>query len=154
PLSKDAVLGVYGIQVKNFGGGSFRVEEYKKPEYEVTVEAPKEPVALGDPITATVRAKYYFGAPVVRAKVKYKVTRTSYNSDWHPRGPWDWLYGKGYWWFAADYTWYPGWAEWGTRRPAPFWWPRASSPPEVVLENEVEIGPDGVVKVPIDTSIA
>ena len=27
------------------GGGSFRVEEYKKPEFEVTVEAPKEPVS-------------------------------------------------------------------------------------------------------------
>ena len=31
---------------------------------------------------------------------------------------------------------------------------RSWEPPEVVLENEVEIGPDGTVKVPIDTSPA
>ncbi|HKI36969.1 MAG TPA: MG2 domain-containing protein [Gemmataceae bacterium] len=158
PLAKDAVLGTYGLQVKEgqvvHGGGSFRVEEYKKPEFEVTVEAPKEPVQLGEPIVATIQAKYYFGAPVVRAKVKYTVTRSTFSSDWHPRGTWDWLYGRGYWWFAADYAWYPGWAEWGTRRPVPFWFRGAWNPPEVVLQNEVEIGPDGVVKVPIDTSIA
>jgi hypothetical protein len=29
------------------GGNTFRVEEYKKPEYEVTIDAPKEPVMLG-----------------------------------------------------------------------------------------------------------
>jgi uncharacterized protein YfaS (alpha-2-macroglobulin family) len=155
PLPKDAVLGTYGVAVVNHGGGSFRVEEYKKPEFEVTVDAPKEPVQLGEPITATVKAKYYFGAPVVRAKVKYKVTRTSHSSDWHPGGVWDWLYGRGYWWFAPDYAWYPGWGEWGTRRPIPPWFRGGwSPPPEVVLENEVEIGPDGEVKVAIDTSLA
>jgi uncharacterized protein YfaS (alpha-2-macroglobulin family) len=153
-LPKDAVLGNYGLQVKDHGGGSFRVEEYKKPEFEVTVDAPKEPVQLGEAITATITAKYYFGAPVVKAKVKYKVTRSSHSSDWHPMGTWDWLYGRGYWWFAADYAWYPGWAEWGTRRPVPSWFRRGWEQPEVVLENEVEIGPDGVVKVPIDTSLA
>ena len=31
---------------------------------------------LGEKITATIKAKYYFGAPVTKAKVKYKVTRT------------------------------------------------------------------------------
>ena len=43
---------------------AFRVEEYKKPEFEVTVDAPTEPVMLGEKITATIRAKYYFGSPV------------------------------------------------------------------------------------------
>ena len=62
------------------GGGTFRVEEYKKPEFEVTVEAPKEPVTLGEKITATIKAKYYFGAPVTSAKVKYKVLRTAYSA--------------------------------------------------------------------------
>ncbi len=154
PLPKDAVLGTYGVAVVNHGGGSFRVEEYKKPEFEVTVDAPKDPVQLGEPIQATIKAKYYFGAPVVRAKVKYKVTRSAHSSDWHPMGTWDWLYGRGYWWFSPDYAWYPGWAEWGTKRPIPPWFRGGWNPPEVVLENEVEIGPDGEVKVPIDTSLA
>jgi uncharacterized protein YfaS (alpha-2-macroglobulin family) len=154
PLSKNAALGVYGLYVKDHGGGNFRVEEYKKPEYEVTVEAPKEPVSLGDAITATIQSKYYFGAPVTHAKVKYKVTRTAYSSTWYPIGRWDWFYGKGYWWFCGDYPWYPGWLSWGCARPWPFWWGVRQEPPEVVLENEVAIGPDGTVKVGIDTSLA
>jgi uncharacterized protein YfaS (alpha-2-macroglobulin family) len=161
PLSKGVMLGVYAIQVfdqggnRHLGGGNFRVEEYKKPEFEVTVEAPKEPVRLGEKIDAKVQAKYYFGAPVVRAKVKYKVLRTSYSERWYPRGAWDWFYGPGYWWFAADYPWYPGFGEWGCKAPVRVWWPwRPQEPPEVVLENEVEIGADGTVSIPIDTAPA
>ena len=35
-LPKDATLGVYAVGIENFGGGNFRVEEYKKPEFEVS----------------------------------------------------------------------------------------------------------------------
>jgi uncharacterized protein YfaS (alpha-2-macroglobulin family) len=154
PLSKTATLGVYGLLVKDHGGGNFRVEEYKKPEYEVTVEAPKEPIGLGDQTVATIHAKYYFGAPVINAKVKYKVTRTAYSSTWYPIGLWDWFYGRGYWWFCGDYAWYPGWARWGCARPAPWWWGVRQDPPEIVAENEVPVGPDGTVKVLIDTAPA
>lgn len=154
-LPSGAPLGVYQIQVINYGGGTFRVEEYKKPEFEVLVEAPKKPIMLGEKITGTIKAKYYFGAPVVKAKVKYKVLRTSYRSDWYPQGPWDWFYGPGYWWFAYDYVWYPGWREWGCFRPIPWWWGgRGGEQPEVVAEREVEIGADGTVKVDIDTALA
>ena len=34
---------------------------------------------LGEKITATIKAKYYFGSPVTKAKVKYKVKRTSHD---------------------------------------------------------------------------
>lgn len=150
----DATLGVYQLQIENFGGGQFRIEEYKKPEYEVAVEAPTEPIMLGDKIEATIRAKYYFGSPVTKAKVKYKVERTGYTERWYPPRPWDWLYGPGYWWFASDYDWYPGWRSWGCPRPMPFWWPSRHQPPELVADREVEIGPDGTVKVEIDTAVA
>ncbi len=36
------MLGVYQVFMPNRGGGSFRVEEYKKPEFEVNVEAPTD----------------------------------------------------------------------------------------------------------------
>ncbi len=153
-LSADATLGQYHLQVVNHGGGSFRVEEYKKPEFEVTVEAPKEPVQLGEKITAKIRAKYFFGSPVTEATVKYKVLRSEYSSNWFPPMPWDWLYGPGYWWFAHDSTWYPGWHEWGCMRPSPWWWWRAPSPPEIVVEREASIAPDGTLDVEIDTSLA
>ncbi len=157
-LPKGATLGQYGMTVRqgdhHFGGGQFRVEEYKKPEFEVSIDAPTEPVMLGEEIEATINAKYYFGSPVTSAKVKYKVTRTAHTQPWYPPMPWDWFYGPGYWWFGYDYTWYPGWRHWGCARPMPFWWPERHSPPELVAEQEVEVGEDGTVNVRIDTSLA
>ncbi len=137
-----------------YGQATFRVEEYKKPEFEVTVEAPEKPVMLGEKIAATIRAKYYFGSPVVNAKVKYTITRTGHDATWYAPRPWDWLYGEGYWWFAYDYDWFPGWHKWGCVRPRPIWWPAPPSPPETIAEREVEIGPDGKVDVEIDTELA
>ncbi len=153
PLPKGAMLGSYALLVMNQfqQGGSFRVEEYKKPEFEVTVDAPPEPVALGEKVPATINAKYFFGAPVTKGKVKYKILRTPHDSHWYPTAHWDWFYGKGYWWFASDYTWYPGWNRWGCARPIGWWIGRNNAPPEVVAEQEVEIGPDGTVKIEIDT---
>jgi len=161
-LPTDATLGVYrvgvavvdGIAVFNRGGGSFRVEEYKKPEFEVKVDAPDEPVALGEKVKATVKADYYFGGPVTQATVKYKVLRREADDRWFPVGRWDWLYGNGYWWFATDASWYPGWNAWGMRAPIAWWWPRPQGPPEVVADAEVPIGPDGKVEIEIDTAFA
>ncbi|GAB4138696.1 MAG: alpha-2-macroglobulin family protein [Thermogutta sp.] len=158
-IPADAGLGVYQFAFqlpdgRNVGGGSFRVEEYKKPEFEVTVKAPDKPVALGETITAAIEARYYFGSPVTEAKVKYKIERTGYTENWYPPRPFDWLYEPGYWWFAYDYDWYPGWRSWGCVRPSPFWWPRSPQPPELVAEQEVAVGPDGKVEVKIDTALA
>ncbi|MCA9237700.1 MAG: alpha-2-macroglobulin [Planctomycetales bacterium] len=150
-LPAGATLGQYQLFVVNHGGGSFRVEEYKKPEFEVTIAAPDEPLMLGEQATATITAKYYFGSPVVNAKVRYKILRSEHSATWYPPMPWDWLYGPGYWWFAESYDWYPGWARWGCGRPWPWWWWRQPSPPEVIAEQEVEIGPDGTVEIAIDT---
>lgn len=153
-LAEDAKLGNYRLYLDGHGGGAFRVEEYKKPEFEVTIAAPDEPVQLGEKITATIDAKYYFGAPVTNARVKYKVLRTAHDSRWMPTGDWDWFYGRGYWWFGYDYDWYPGWGKWGCRAPIAWWWPRANDPPEIVAEAEVDIADDGTVKVEIDTALA
>ncbi|MCL2005363.1 MAG: MG2 domain-containing protein [Planctomycetaceae bacterium] len=163
-LPRDAMLGVYHFRIHRddnavIGNGTFRVEEYRTPEYEVVIEAPKEPISLGDTITATIRANYYFGSPVSEATVKYKVLRERAITDWFPIRPWDWFYGSGYGWFAYDAEWLPGWARWGIRRPTPPWlgglpFGRYSGPPEVVAEVEVPINPDGTVDVVIDTAIA
>ncbi|HEX3448927.1 MAG TPA: MG2 domain-containing protein, partial [Isosphaeraceae bacterium] len=153
-LSSDATLGVYHVFIPNRGGGTFRVEEYKKPEFELKVDAPPRPVMLGEKVTATIKASYYFGGPVTEAKVKYKVTRTIADERWYPVARWDWLFGSGYWWFAGDYSWYPGWSSWGMRRPAFAWWGHPQAPPEVVADAELPIGPDGTLTVEIDTAAA
>ncbi|HVT79520.1 MAG TPA: alpha-2-macroglobulin family protein [Phycisphaerae bacterium] len=158
-LEKDATLGVYSLNTlspRGYGVATFRVEEYKKPEFEVKIDAPGDPVMLGDKVTATINARYYFGSPVTNATVKVKVTRTAADARWFPRAPWDWYYEPGYWWFAHDYLWYPGWARWGTFAPVRHWfssyWPPEQ--PEVVSENETPLGADGTVKVDIDTAVA
>nr|HPN84405.1 MG2 domain-containing protein [Victivallales bacterium] len=156
PLKKDCHLGYYNISVKMgassyYGGSNFRVEEYKKPEFEVIIEKPSEPVALGEKITAKVKANYYFGAAVSNAKVKYKVERYEQNEEWFYPHRWDWLYGRGYWWQSPDYEWYPGWSEWATFAPRSWWMPYSSKAPELVIENEVEIGEDGSVAIEIDS---
>ncbi|MFN9183263.1 MAG: alpha-2-macroglobulin family protein [Planctomycetota bacterium] len=157
-LGSEAMLGNYGLRLTNNrdyqGFFNFQVEEYKKPEYEVTVDAPQEPVSLGETITAKVSAKYYFGGAVTNATVKYKVQRTPRDVRWFPVRRWDWLYGNGYWWFGSDYDWYPGFAKWGCYAPRWPWWGGMQEPPELVLDEETQIGPDGTVEIKIDTALA
>jgi uncharacterized protein YfaS (alpha-2-macroglobulin family) len=157
-LPADAALGIYSISHGSrtvYGGNTFRVEEYKKPEFEVSIEAPREPVMLGEKVSALIKANYYFGSPVTEATVNYKVLRTEHDSRWYPHFYWDWFYGPGYWWYAYDYPWYPGWQNWGCERPIWSWWQhRPQQPPEVVAEGQVNIGPDGTVGIEIDTQLA
>jgi len=165
-LDEDAALGGYRInvmerpyvdpftkkrdKVRHLGSTRFRVEEYKKPEFEVTVEAPKDPATLGDKFEATVKAKYYFGAPVTNGMVHYTIKRNERGNRWTPPRPWDWFYGPGYWWFGRHYEWYPGWKHWGCMIG-----PRVGgNPPEIVAENTVPIGKDGTVKIKIDSAVA
>ncbi len=136
------------------GNGSFVVEEYRKPEYEVKIEAPDKPVKLGEKIQAKIVAKYFFGAPVKEAKVHYKVERTKKDSRWYPVARWDWLYSPGYWWFAPEYQWYPGFNRWGCLPPIRPWWNWSPDPPEVVVEGDAAIGEDGTFLVDIDTAAA
>jgi len=51
------------------------VEEYKRPEFQVTVAPAGKVVRAGEPLSARIAARYYFGAPVANAKVKYTVVR-------------------------------------------------------------------------------
>ncbi|MFH0946880.1 MAG: MG2 domain-containing protein [Planctomycetota bacterium] len=153
-LPVGAVLGNYRFEVDGSSAGGFMVEEYKKPEFEVSVETPSRPVALGEKLNVKVAARYYFGAPVVQATVSYKVLRTTATRTWFPDAPWDWLYGKGYWWFGTDSSWYPGFRHWGCLPPAPPWWGGSYEQPEVVAEGEAPIGADGTLQIEIDSGPA
>ena len=84
-LASDAALGYYWIQFaeQDIGGsGSFYVEEYKKPEYQVTVKPAAQRVLQGNSIQATIEARYFFGEPVADAKVTY-VVHTSTHYWWN-----------------------------------------------------------------------
>ncbi|HEY4355733.1 MAG TPA: MG2 domain-containing protein [Acidobacteriaceae bacterium] len=79
-LPADAALGSYSINITVGDGdahineySSFRVEEYRKPEYQVRVSAAKQRVLQGQSNQATIEARYFFGEPVASAKVKYNI---------------------------------------------------------------------------------
>ena len=89
---KEARLGTYSLSIE--GGdkseerdkAEFRVEEYRKPEFAVSIETPPAPVRLGEVFTATIRARYYFGAPVRQAKIKFRVTPPALLASLVPQG--------------------------------------------------------------------
>lgn len=158
-LPKDGGLGmwnaVFSIGDRIAASVSLRVEEYRKPEYEVTVEAPSEPVKLGDKFTATVKATYFHGSPVRNAEVEIIVNRSSIGERWFPAGRWDWLYGKGAWWGGSEASWHPTWRSWGCIPPNPPWWGQGRwTPDELVMKRKLPIGQDGTVKVEVDTAAA
>ncbi len=157
-LPSDAALGNYQVSVSGqlpSASFSFRVEEYKKPEYEVSVEAPSEPVVLGEKIKAKVMANYYHGAPVAEAVVNLKVHREFFTEKYFPSGDWDWLYGPGYGWLSQAYDFYPGWNLWGCIRPSPPWWnQQRRGSPELILEQQTRISSDGTAEFTIDTATA
>ncbi len=83
-LTKASALGNYYVEVRSGEGqvnGSFEVQEYKKPDYEVRVTPSKPRVLQGESVQAAIDARYYFGEPVNNAKVKYSIYRNRY---WYP----------------------------------------------------------------------
>ena len=75
---RDRLTGAMSLRVQEpsfHGGTMIRVEEYKRPQFEVTVESPKEAAKLNAPVTVAGKATAYTGAAVNGAKVKYRVTR-------------------------------------------------------------------------------
>lgn len=78
-------LGTYTINAQvgdASSSSSFEVDEYKKPEYKVKVTTPKEFVQVGEKTRFTIDAKYFFGAPVTNAEVKYYIYRSGYYGYW------------------------------------------------------------------------
>lgn len=158
-IPKNAVLGSWtallNLSDQITAQVTLRVEEFRKPEYEVKVEAPEAPVRLGDKFTATVKATYFHGSPVRNANVEIIVNRSSITERWFPTWRWDWLYGPGAWWSGSEASWHPTWKNWGCMPPNPRWrqgnrW----TPDELVMKRNVAIGPDGTAQIEIDTAPA
>jgi len=84
-IADEAPLGSYNITAtvgEAKASGYFEVQEYKKPEFKVTVKGPKEFAAVGEKVKFTVNANYFFGAPVTNAAVHYYIYRQRYYHWW------------------------------------------------------------------------
>lgn len=100
-IDKEAPLGTYWIYTtideSNSSSTSFEVEQFKKPEYKVTVNTDKGQYYGEDMLKATVEAKYYFGSPVDGAEVEYNIYKKRYYQPW-------WKFSEYAWWYEDYYA--------------------------------------------------
>lgn len=91
-------LGYYSLsaQAKNIdrnqhinNRASIRVEEYKRPTFEVTLQEPESALQLNKNLKLKGNARYYFGMPVTTGTVKYRITRETVFPWW-------------FWWFYSN----------------------------------------------------
>lgn len=93
PVPTGRLLGAYSLQAslkiddEDFQAiHSITVEEYKRPEMELTLNPGKGAWVLGQPVRVPGEAKYLFGKPVAGAALHYKVFREGF-FPWE-RGGW------------------------------------------------------------------
>jgi uncharacterized protein YfaS (alpha-2-macroglobulin family) len=80
----DRLTGQMSLDANNLSGQAyFRVEEYKRPKFEVTLEKPVTGVKLGAPVTINGKALNYNGAAVDNARVRYRVQRQARFPYWY-----------------------------------------------------------------------
>ena len=75
-LPSGGLTGQYTVQAGN-SSRNFRVEEYKRPTFEVAFDKVVADYRDGDTVTVVGTARSYAGVPVQDAKVKYSVERRS-----------------------------------------------------------------------------
>lgn len=82
PTTDDTDPGQYTFKFGGLGGSHevyFTLAYYRKPEFSITVRWSKPHYNIGEKMQAKVKCEYYFGGPVVGAKVEADVLR---NQDW------------------------------------------------------------------------
>ncbi|HWM94449.1 MAG TPA: MG2 domain-containing protein [Thermoanaerobaculia bacterium] len=76
-------LGVWTIRTSSSERqAQIRVEEYKRPTFEVSLEDPKDPLRLNRPARFPGEARYYFGLPVTHGEVRWRATREERMFAW------------------------------------------------------------------------
>ncbi len=81
------LLGAWSLRSSLGGGASLRVEEYKRPTFEASLEPPDKALRLNHAATISGEARYYFGLPVVDGEITWRVTREPVYPTW-----WWWYY--------------------------------------------------------------
>jgi alpha-2-macroglobulin len=95
-----ARLGYYSIEAKlegatNLISGSYRLEEYRAPEFEVSVATDKNEYTFGGTIRASAAGKYFFGAPMKGGKIEWTVSQSA--SFFTPPKHDDYIFGDNVW---------------------------------------------------------
>ena len=81
-------LGAWRLRTSPEGYAGVRVEEYKRPTFEVTIKDPDKPLRLNRPAALKAEARYYFGLPVASGTAVWQVRREPVYPRW--------------WWWATE----------------------------------------------------
>ncbi len=88
---RDRLMGRMSIRVEDEPNGQayFAVEEYKRPKFQVALDAPKTAARLNDTVSLQGKATAYTGAAVDGAQVRWRVVRqVQYPAWWYWRCWW------------------------------------------------------------------
>ncbi len=87
-IPEEIVPGFCSIQ-SDMGSASFRIEEYKRPSFEISFNDSETPYSIGDRIAVTGKAKSYAGSAMSGSTFSYTISRiTSFPCwfrSWIPR---------------------------------------------------------------------
>jgi uncharacterized protein YfaS (alpha-2-macroglobulin family) len=107
-VPKGAAIGQYELEIKakrmgkwrSVASTSYRVAEYRPPEFLVDLAADKDARLPGEKLSTRVQARYLFGAPMGRATVSFTARQSSmYWWELEVPGMDGWLIGdNGSWW--------------------------------------------------------
>ncbi len=89
-IPSGRLLGAWRVATAEGGNANIKVEEYKRPTFEVQLDAPEAALRLNHPATLVGEARYYFGLPVTSGAVKWRVSRTPVRP-----GGWGWWGARG-----------------------------------------------------------
>lgn len=85
---RTGLLGSMRLQVSNMGSKFFRVEEYKRPKFEVKFDPVIGSYKIGEEVSISGHAKAFAGNNIDGAKVTYRVVRETNYPYWG----WGWRY--------------------------------------------------------------
>ncbi len=84
----------------------FQIQEFRRPEYEVTAKASPGPHLVGAGADVTAAARYFAGGPLPGAPVAWEVTSTE--TTFTPPGRDDYVFGEWRPWWDYQRWWMPG----------------------------------------------
>lgn len=138
-LPREAKLGGWRLELKGKQfehiRGLFRVEEYRRPEFEVSVSVPTPEPKYDQKFKVRIEARFLHGAPVASGNVRVVVSRERY--DLLASG-WSIPNALRYPWLAWTQTTEPEAEPGGEKEPAPRW------------TEELTLGKDGSAELEID----
>ncbi len=158
-LNPEAALGAYAIGITPKEAhyaeslASFRVEMYKKPDFEVKVEPGDKVVRPGASVRVRVSARYYFGGAVRGGHVRYQVFNENEALAMPRPQAFDWLYGPGYGPRGTNYPWLEeaGAADKNLDEVDDYGWYFGRERRESIFRGETLLRDDGTVDIDLPT---